>query len=189
MNQNKNIYCLTPIYNDWDSFAVLIQEISNHKQDLKQYNFFVVAVNDGSTEDLPEDFDYKNIPVTVLNLKINIGHQRAIAVGLQYIYNEVSDYDFVVVMDSDGEDKPQDIKELINKAQQEKEKKIKQSGYDLIVVPMDLHKETKQKLAVVANLAKYFNSEVHVITPDETVTNPFAPYPEPPVKIRISPLA
>ena len=51
---------------------------------------------------------------------------------------------------------------------QEKEKKIKQSGYDLIVVPMDLHKETKQKLAVVANLAKYFNSEVHVITPDET---------------------
>jgi hypothetical protein len=124
MNQNKNIYCLTPIYNDWDSFAVLIQEICNHKQDLKQYNFFVVAVNDGSTEDLPKDFDYKNIPVTVLNLKINIGHQRAIAVGLQYIYNEVSDYDFVVVMDSDGEDKPQDIKELINKAQQEKEKKI-----------------------------------------------------------------
>lgn len=124
MNQNKNIYCLTPIYNDWDSFAVLIQEICNHKQDLKQYNFFVVAVNDGSTEDLPKDFDYKNIPVTVLNLKINIGHQRAIAVGLQYIYNEVSDYDFVVVMDSDGEDKPQDIKELINKAEQEKENKI-----------------------------------------------------------------
>jgi hypothetical protein len=49
----------------------LIQEISNHKQDLKQYNFFVIAVNDGSTEDLPEDFDYKNIPATVLNLKIN----------------------------------------------------------------------------------------------------------------------
>jgi hypothetical protein len=124
MNQNKNIYCLTPVYNDWESFAVLIQEISNHKQDLKQYNFFVTAVNDGSTEDLPEDFDYKNIPATVLNLKINIGHQRAIAVGLQYIYNEVSDYDFVVVMDSDGEDKPQDIKELINKAEQEQEKKI-----------------------------------------------------------------
>jgi glycosyltransferase involved in cell wall biosynthesis len=124
MNQKKNIYCLTPVYNDWESFAVLIQEISNHKQDLKQYNFFVIAVNDGSTEDLPEDFDYKNIPATVLNLKINIGHQRAIAVGLQYIYNEVSDYDFVVVMDSDGEDKPQDIKELINKAEQEQEKKI-----------------------------------------------------------------
>lgn len=51
---------------------------------------------------------------------------------------------------------------------QEKEKKIKPTGYDLIVVPMDLHKETKQKLAVVANLAKFFNSDVHIVTPDES---------------------
>lgn len=124
MNQKKNIYCLTPIYNDWESFAILIQEIYQLKQNLSTYDFFIVAVNDGSTQDLPEDFDYKNIPTTVLNLKINIGHQRAIAVGLQYIYNEVSDYDFVVVMDSDGEDKPQDIKDLIGKAEHENEKKI-----------------------------------------------------------------
>lgn len=48
------------------------------------------------------------------------------------------------------------------------EKGIKESGYDDIVVPMDLHKETKQKLAIVANLASYFKSRVHVITPDES---------------------
>jgi nucleotide-binding universal stress UspA family protein len=48
------------------------------------------------------------------------------------------------------------------------EKGIKATGYDDIVVPMDLHKETKQKLAIVANLATYFKSRVHVITPDET---------------------
>jgi nucleotide-binding universal stress UspA family protein len=48
------------------------------------------------------------------------------------------------------------------------EKVIKETGYDDIVVPMDLHKETKQKLAIVANLAAYFKSRVHVITPDET---------------------
>lgn len=48
------------------------------------------------------------------------------------------------------------------------EKGIKESGYDDIVVPMDLNKETKQKLAIVANLAQYFKSRVHVITPDET---------------------
>jgi nucleotide-binding universal stress UspA family protein len=48
------------------------------------------------------------------------------------------------------------------------EKGIKETGYDDIVVPMDLHKETKQKLAIVANLATYFKSRVHVITPDET---------------------
>jgi nucleotide-binding universal stress UspA family protein len=48
------------------------------------------------------------------------------------------------------------------------EKGVKETGYDDIVVPMDLHKETKQKLAIVANLAQYFNSRVHVITPDES---------------------
>ncbi len=45
---------------------------------------------------------------------------------------------------------------------------VKESGYDDIVVPLDLHKETKQKLAVVADLAKYFESRVHVIIPDES---------------------
>jgi len=48
------------------------------------------------------------------------------------------------------------------------EAKINQSGYDDIVVPLDLHKETKQKLTLVANMAQYFNSRVHVIIPDET---------------------
>jgi nucleotide-binding universal stress UspA family protein len=48
------------------------------------------------------------------------------------------------------------------------EKTAKETGYDDIVVPLDLNKETKQKLAIVANLAKYFNSRVHVITPEET---------------------
>lgn len=48
------------------------------------------------------------------------------------------------------------------------EKGIKASGYDDIVVPLDLHKETKQKLTVVGNLAKYFNSKVHIITPKES---------------------
>ena len=47
-------------------------------------------------------------------------------------------------------------------------KGIKPTGYDDIVVPLDLNKETKQKLAVVAHLATYFKSRVHVITPNET---------------------
>lgn len=48
------------------------------------------------------------------------------------------------------------------------ETRINDSGYDDIIVPLDLHKETKQKLTLVANMAKYFNSRVHVIIPDET---------------------
>ncbi len=48
------------------------------------------------------------------------------------------------------------------------EARVSESGYDDIIVPLDLHKETKQKLTLVANMAKYFNSRVHVIIPDES---------------------
>src|SRR5690554_4026837 len=47
-------------------------------------------------------------------------------------------------------------------------KSVGESGYDDIVVPLDLHRETKQKLAIVASMAKYFKSRVHVVTPNET---------------------
>lgn len=41
-------------------------------------------------------------------------------------------------------------------------------GYDKIMIPLDLHNETKQKLEIVADMAKYFDSEVHIFTPKET---------------------
>ena len=41
-------------------------------------------------------------------------------------------------------------------------------GYDKIMIPLDLHNETKQKLEIVADMAKYFGSEVHIFTPKET---------------------
>ena len=48
------------------------------------------------------------------------------------------------------------------------DKTPKETGYDDIVVPLDLNKETKQKLAIVANIAKFFKSRVHVLTPEES---------------------
>lgn len=47
------------------------------------------------------------------------------------------------------------------------ERLIKEGGYDSIVVPLDLHKETRQKITLVADMAKYFKSKVHLITPKE----------------------
>lgn len=123
MIKEKNIVCLTPVYNDWESFSILVAEIEKVSFELKDYNFSIIAVNDGSL-----DSYYKNtkvsLPITILNLKLNIGHQRAIAVGLQYIYNEVENSDFVVVMDSDGEDLPSHITKLVEKAEDENSKKI-----------------------------------------------------------------
>lgn len=43
-----------------------------------------------------------------------------------------------------------------------------EGGYDKIMIPLDLHNETKQKLEIVADMAKYFDSEVHIITPKES---------------------
>ena len=48
------------------------------------------------------------------------------------------------------------------------EKGVKENGYDDIVVPLDLDKATKQKLVIVADLAKFFNSRIHLVMPQET---------------------
>ena len=45
---------------------------------------------------------------------------------------------------------------------------IRENGYDDIVVPLDLHQDTKQKLSVVAEMAEYFQGRVHIISPAET---------------------
>jgi len=119
----KKVVCVTPVYNDWQSFDVLLEHIYLVQQKHQnRYSFSIVAVNDGSTEACTAAKSL--IPTTTLELKINIGHQRAIAVGLQYVYNEVEDFDAVVVMDSDGEDRPEDIMALLEALEKEQYKKI-----------------------------------------------------------------
>jgi hypothetical protein len=121
----RKIYCITPIYNDWESFSILIKRIEKiQNQNPLKYLFSIIAVNDGSSEEYLEEIISADLEITIVNLKINIGHQRAIAVGLQYIYNEVENYDFIVVMDCDGEDRPEDINLLIEKAEEENALKI-----------------------------------------------------------------
>lgn len=119
----KKIYCLTPVYNDWESFEVLTSQLEVLQNEYeKEYIFSLIAINDGSTE--LQSLSKTLLNVTLIHLKINIGHQRAIATGLQYIYNEIDDADYVVVMDCDGEDKPNDIITLIEKANENNNNKI-----------------------------------------------------------------
>jgi glycosyltransferase involved in cell wall biosynthesis len=77
---------VVPVFNDWDAFAHLIRDIDstvpNTVRDLK-----IVAVDDGSTEPIPENFaaslELQRVrSVSLVSLKCNLGHQRAIAVGL-----------------------------------------------------------------------------------------------------------
>lgn len=114
--KTKKVICLTPVYNDWESFSILVKAIEEYPkhQDLL---FQIIVINDGSIEDYKDYKISKNTSIEIVNLKTNIGHQRAIAVGLQYINDIKSDFDYVIVLDSDGEDKPEDITFLISQCQ------------------------------------------------------------------------
>ena len=108
------IKILVPIYNDWQSASKLLGEIDNNISDL-DHEISVIIVNDASTHDrLEEQKDFNNIcSIKILNMKINQGHARCIATGLKYIF-EKEDFDYVIPMDGDGEDRPEEIKEFIN---------------------------------------------------------------------------
>lgn len=126
INKDKKYKCLivTPVYNDWDSFQCLVNELSKISINSIFKIARIIAVNDGSTEVLDIKSFSTKLPLTVINLSSNLGHQRAISIGLSYIEETVSDFDAVIVMDSDGEDRPIDIIKLFEKLHKEKSKKI-----------------------------------------------------------------
>jgi polyisoprenyl-phosphate glycosyltransferase len=112
----RTIAIVTPVLDDWVSFAVLVAEISNLFTG-SEFAFRVYAVDDGSS--VAFDADAVVLPeascilsIEVISLAANLGHQRAIAVGLCAIA-ESTDIDAVLVMDSDGQDRPVDITLLL----------------------------------------------------------------------------
>ena len=108
------IKILIPIYNDWQSASKLIDEI-NDLSISSEYEISTIIVNDASNHDrLEENKDLKNIhSYKIINMKKNQGHARCIAVGLKYIF-EKEDFDYVIPMDGDGEDRPIEIKDFLD---------------------------------------------------------------------------
>ena len=107
------IKILIPVYNDWKSVSKLLDEINNLSID-SEVQISVIIVNDASNHDRQEeDKNLDNIfSIKILNMKVNQGHARCIATGLKYIY-EKEDFDYVIPMDGDGEDRPEEIKDFI----------------------------------------------------------------------------
>ena len=112
------IKILISIYNDWQSVFKLLENIDSETKGLED-EASVIIVNDASTEQKPEiNINLNNIKsVQVINMKENRGHARCNAAGLKYI-NEKEDFDYVIPMDGDGEDRPEEIKLLIKKAKE-----------------------------------------------------------------------
>ena len=102
----EKVVILTPFLNEEESLNRLLTELTVALKEFKETAFTMLVVDDGSTGNFritaPVLF-----PIQVLHLQRNIGHQKAIAVGLAHIKAAVS-CDKVLVMDADGEDRPED---------------------------------------------------------------------------------
>ena len=139
------IKILIPVFNDWQSVFKLLEEINNLSMN-NNFQTSVLIVNDASNHDRPEDEkSLDNIQsIKILNMKKNQGHTRCIATGLKYIF-EKEEFDYVIPMDGDGEDRPEEIEEFINKIQNSKGKplvgeRIKRSENILFKICYQLHK-------------------------------------------------
>jgi len=111
------IKILIPVYNDWKSVFKVLDEINNLDLNIK-FKISVIIINDASNHDLPDlEKKLENIDsIKVINMNINQGHTRSIAVGLKYIF-EKEDFDYAIPMDGDGEDRPEEIKMFLDQAE------------------------------------------------------------------------
>ena len=118
------IILLIPIYNDRASLKKLIENINFEIQDLNS-EISVVVINDASSQQIIDTYqNLENInSFEIINMKENRGHARCIASGLKYIF-EKKEFDFVIPMDGDGEDRPEEIKSFIQLAEQTNDKSI-----------------------------------------------------------------
>ena len=115
---------LIPIYNDRESLKMLIENINNEIKDL-DYEISLVVINDASSQQIVDTYpNIENInSIEIINMKENRGHARCIATGLKYI-SDKKEFDFVIPMDGDGEDRPEEIKNFIELSKEAGDKSI-----------------------------------------------------------------
>jgi polyisoprenyl-phosphate glycosyltransferase len=136
--RDAGLCIVTPVYNDWACFIRLVQEL-DQMSSLLACRVSVLAIDDGSTEPPPQNLQAAGPlaalhKVEIVTLATNVGHQRAIAVGLAMATQD-EEIDAVVIMDADGEDRPQDIPRLIEAAR----------GRDEFVVVAQRHERTESR--------------------------------------------
>lgn len=110
----KKIAVVTPLFNDWSCLQPLLDTIS--RLPCHQYIFSIFVIDDCSVDEMPaHSVRYSGCieSVECIRLNCNLGHQRAIAVGLCKVAERAA-FDAVIVMDVDGEDKPEDIPGLLS---------------------------------------------------------------------------
>ena len=120
----KKFTILIPIFNDWESLLKLISEINENVKNIKEAQFDLVVINDCSTIEKPKI----KIPLQINSIKIihmskNKGRARCNAFGIKYL-SDKANFDYIILMDGDGEDRPQEIKLLVDKILQDPNKSV-----------------------------------------------------------------
>ena len=111
----KKIIILIPVYNDWESLNKLLNEINENIKSFSDINFECLIVNDASTIQPSELIKPSNFwSLELLNMKENRGHARCNAFGVRYVFQN-KEFDNLILMDGDGEDRPVEIKSLVKK--------------------------------------------------------------------------
>ena len=120
----KKFIILIPIYNDWESLEQLLINISENIKKIKGAQFDCIIVDDCSSVKNPKIKIPPNLnSIKIIHMKKNKGHARCNAFGIKYL-SENSDYDYLIVMDGDGEDRPEEIKLLVDKVLLEPNKSV-----------------------------------------------------------------
>ena len=111
----KKIKILIPVYNDWQSVFKLLKNIELQICNLN-HKISILIINDASTENRSDEkFILNNITsIKIINMRKNRGHARCNAAGLKYI-NEKEEFDYIIPMDGDGEDRPEELSLLVEK--------------------------------------------------------------------------
>lgn len=127
LNGTDRITVLIPVRDDWPALGSLLQALDYEFKELKAETNILV-VDDCSEQRISEsgaEFGpFETIrKLSVVELKRNLGHQRAISLGLTYIEANV-DCSIVLVMDGDGEDRPSEAVRLIERCRQLENSKI-----------------------------------------------------------------
>ena len=120
----KKYIILVPIYNDRESLKTLVENI-NQEVNIINIEISILVINDASSQQIVDNYpNTENInSIEIINMKQNKGHARCIASGLKYIY-EKKEFDYVIPMDGDGEDRPIEIKNFIQLSEQAGDRSI-----------------------------------------------------------------
>ena len=116
MSKKRHIV-LIPVYNDEKSLNKLLQNIDSHIETLVGFETEILILDDKSAEKINlESSKFKNFKkIAILRVKENIGSQKVIAVGLNYL-RDIKENFFITIMDSDGEDNPIEISRMLSLA-------------------------------------------------------------------------